>query len=233
MSGRLRVVVAEDHAVVRQGVCALLSALPDIEVVAQVGDGLAAIEAAVSTEARVLLLDLMMPGPSGFDVIRQLARQAPRCRVLVLSMHDRAAYVAEALRSGAAGYVLKASDSTSLLQGIRAIADGGCYLSPSISDGDLELYCQDSSEGDFDPYDTLTERERQVMAMVAQGRTNPAIATYLSISPRTVEIHRGNLMRKLGIKNQSELIRYALKKGVIALDSQPKLPPPRRSRESG
>ena len=230
MSPPLRIVLAEDHALVRQGMCALLSAQPDIEVVGEVSIGSDVLDIVRRKHPDVLVLDLMMPGSSGFDTIRRVTQKVPGCRVLVLSMHASAAYAAEALRCGASGYVLKASDASSLLRGIREVAAGRRYLSPLLSQEELDRYAQVDEQPGLDPFDTLTDRERQVMAMVAQGMTSGAIAELLLISPRTVELHRANLLRKLGVKNHSALVLYALKKGMIPLDANAEVIKPPRPR---
>jgi DNA-binding NarL/FixJ family response regulator len=161
--------------------------------------------------------------------MRRVTQKVPRCRILVLSMHASPAYAAEALRCGAAGYALKAADAESLLRGIRDVAAGRRYLSPLLSEAELDRYAQNDEAPGLDPYDTLTERERQVMAMVAQGMTSAAIAKLLLISPRTVELHRANLLRKLGVKSHSALVLYALKKGMIQLDANQEVVKPPRS----
>jgi len=218
MNKLIRVVVADDHTVVRQGLCALLSAQSDLTVVGQTGEGLEVVDLVAKHKPDVLVLDLMLPNVSGFDIARQVAKLHPRCRVLILSMHATKAYVAEALRCGAAGYALKASDATEILRAIQEIAAGRRYLPPSMSEADLEPY-ETRDSGEFDPYDTLTGRERQVLKMVAEGLTNAAVADKLSISPRTVEIHRANAMRKLDLQNHAALVRYAVKRGLISVEN--------------
>lgn len=218
MNKQMKVVVADDHTVVRQGLCALLAAQADLTVVGQTGEGLEVVELVNKTKPDVLVLDLMLPNVSGFDIARQVTKLHPRCRVLILSMHATKAYIAEALRCGAAGYALKASDATELLHAINEIGAGRRYLPPSVTDKDLEQY-EHRDSGDFDAYDTLTGRERQVLKMVAEGMTNAEVAEKLSISPRTVEIHRANAMRKLDLANHAALVRYAVKRGLISVEN--------------
>lgn len=218
MNKQIRVVVADDHTVVRQGLCALLGTQPSIEVVGQTGEGLAVADLVNRTKPDVLLLDLMLPNVSGFDITRQVLKLHPKCRVLILSMHATKAYIAEALRSGAAGYALKASDTGEILHAIEEVAAGKRYLPSSISDKDLEPYASRET-GEFDSYETLTNRERQVLKMVAEGLTNALVAEKLQISPRTVEIHRANAMRKLDLANHAALVRYAVKRGLISVEA--------------
>jgi DNA-binding NarL/FixJ family response regulator len=214
---KITIVLADDHHVVRQGLKAMLSGEPDFEVIGEAGDGLEAVRVVERVTPRVLVLDLMMPLLSGLEVARQVTQRS-KTRVVILSMHASDAYISEALKNGASGYVLKDSQSSELVQAIREVAAGRGYLSPPLSQRAVELYGRKLSEAP-DPYDTLTTREREVLHLAAEGYTNPEISERLFISTRTTETHRANLMRKLKLDSQSELIRYAVKRGIISLDS--------------
>jgi DNA-binding NarL/FixJ family response regulator len=215
---RTTIVLADDHPVVRQGLRALLEAEPDFLVVGDAGDGVIAAQQVERLKPDVLLVDVMMPGLSGLEVARQVMQRSPHTRVIVFSMHANEAYVLEALRNGAAGYVLKDSSTTELLQAVRTVACGRRYLSPPLSERAIEAYAQKAAPAPRDIYETLTTREREVLYMAAEGYSSSEIAARLAISPRTAETHRTHLMRKLGLHTQTDLIRYALRRGVIPLE---------------
>jgi DNA-binding NarL/FixJ family response regulator len=168
----------------------------------------------------VLVLDLMLPDLNGLEVARQVRRRAPQTRVVILSMHSNEAYVVEALRAGALGYTLKKSSSAELVHAIREAIAGRRYLSPSLSDLLIDAYIRQVEDEALDPYHTLTAREREVLHLAATGHTNSEIAARLSISPRTVERHRANMMRKLGLHSQTDLIRYALQRGILPPEAE-------------
>lgn len=212
---RTTIVLADDHQIVRQGLRALLEAEPDFSIVGEAGDGLEAVRLVERLTPHVLVLDLMMPGLSGLEVTRDVCRRLPKTRVVILSMHASEGHVLEALRNGAGGYVLKNASATDLVQAVRTVAAGRRYLSPPLSDTLIEAYRQKAQSTPLDPYETLTTRERQVLHLAAEGRPNPDIATRLFVSPRTVETHRANLMRKLGLRSQTDLVRYALRRGIV------------------
>lgn len=211
----IRILVAEDHTVVREGLCTLLKAQPDFHVVGEVEDGLQVITTVESLRPDVLVLDLMLPGLNGLEVARQVRRRSPQTRVVILSMHSTEAYVVEALRAGALGYILKKSSSAELVHAIREATAGQRYLSPSLSNLLIDAYIRKVEHETLEPYDTLTAREREVLHLVAAGHTNSEIAARLSISPRTAERHRANMMRKLNLHNHTDLIRYALQRGIL------------------
>lgn len=213
------IVLADDHKVVRQGLRALLEAESDFRVVGETGDGLEAVQLVERLKPDVLVLDLMMPGLSGLEVTRQVGRLSPQTRVVVLSMHASQAYVLEALRNGAAGYVLKESSTEDLVRALREVTAGRRYLSAPLSERAIEAYVELSQEATLDPYETLTNREREVLHLVAEGHTNVEIAARLSISPRTAETHRANLMRKLDLHTQTDVIRFALRRGIIPMEN--------------
>lgn len=212
------IVLADDHRVVREGLRALLAAEPDFSVVAEAADGLDTVNLVGRLKPNVLVVDLMMPGLSGLEVTRQVRQRLPRTHIVILSMYANEAYVLEALRNGAAAYVLKDSSAADLVHAVREVVAGRRYLSPPLSERAIETYAEKAKSTSLDPYETLTTRERQVLHLAAEGHTNTEIGDRLSISPRTVETHRANLMRKLGLDTQTDLIRYALQRGIIPLD---------------
>ena len=180
-------------------------------------DGAAAVELMRQrTDISLLLLDLMMPHLNGLEVLRQVTKRVPRTRVIILSMHAEEAYVLEALKGGAQGYVLKDANADELLHALREVVAGRRYLSPPLSDRAVAYYVEKAQETPLDPYETLTTREREVLALAAEGHSSADIAARLSISPRTAETHRAHLMQKLDLHNQTEVIRYALQRGVIS-----------------
>jgi two-component system response regulator NreC len=214
----VRILLADDHSVVRVGIRNLLEAEPGFTVVGEIADALQVIPQVEALHPDVLVLDLIMPGLNGLEITRRLAQSAPQTRIIVMSMHANEAYVIEALRNGAAGYVLKGSEAGELVQGIHAVLAGHRYLSPPLSEQAIEMYIEKAAGAPLDPYDTLSTREREVLHLAAEGHTSPEIATRLYISARTVETHRGNLMRKLGLRTQTDLVRYALRRGILPLE---------------
>lgn len=216
----VKVMLADDHPVVRQGLRWMLESSPEFEVIAETGDGFETVQLVERKKPDVLIVDLMMPSLNGLEVTRQVVNRHPGIKVIILSMHQDDEYVLQALRSGAMGYVLKDSGPEELAQAIRDVNQGMRYLSRKLSTRLIEsMVSKSSDEKPGDVYDLLTDRERQVMQLVVEGNTSTEIAQRLSISPRTAEAHRANLMRKLGVSSQNELIRYAIKKGLLSLDS--------------
>jgi len=216
----ITLLVADDHQIVRQGLCALLRTEPDFRVAGEAADGIETLRLVEQLRPNVLVLDLMMPGLGGLDTARQTVRLAPRTRIVVLSMHSNEAYVVASLRAGAVAYVLKESGADELIRAVREAAAGRRFISPTISPDALEVYMRKADKPSCDPYETLTVREREVFHLTAEGQSGVAVAERLFISPRTVESHRANLMRKLGLRNQKELIRYAAQR-VTATASAP------------
>jgi two-component system response regulator NreC len=214
----IKIALADDHHIVRQGLRALLEAEPDFTVVGEAGDGLEGLELAERLSPDVLVVDLMMPGLNGLDVTRQLSKSRPRTRIVVLSMYSNEAYVLEAFTNGASAYVLKDSRPSDLLQAVREVAAGRQYLSPPLSDTAIESYKEKALAARLERHETLTIREREVLHLAAEGHTSTQIAARLGISSRTAEAHRSNLMHKLGLHTQADLIRYALRKGIILMD---------------
>ncbi len=218
----LTLVVADDHRVVRQGLCALLRTEPDFTLVGEAADGIETIRLVERLRPAVLVVDLMMPGLGGLEVVRQTARLSPRTRTVVLSMHSNEAYVVEALRAGAAGYVLKDSGADELIRAVREAAAGRRYLSPChLPVRALQAYMRKAKEPTHDLYEALTAREREVFQLTAEGNSGVDVAERLFISPRTVETHRANVLRKLGLRNHKELIRYAATRGMLPGDGPP------------
>lgn len=209
------IVLADDHHVVRQGLRGLLEAEPDFSIAGEAADGLQAVDLVDRVKPDVLVIDVMMPGLSGLEVTRQVRQRSPRTHIVILSMYSNEAYVLEALRNGAAAYVLKDSSAADLVHAVREVVAGRRYLSPPLSERAIETYAEKAKSTSLDPHETLTTRERQVLHLAAEGYTNTEIGDRLSISPRTVETHRANLMRKLGLQSQTNLIRYALQRGII------------------
>jgi DNA-binding NarL/FixJ family response regulator len=164
---------------------------------------------------KVLVLDLMLPGLGGLEVMRILRGRAPRTRIVVLSMHNATPFIAQALQNGAIGYVLKGSPEDEIVLAVREAAVGRRFLSPPITEDALNAYLEQSKSGTFDPHETLTRREREVLQMAAEGKTAPEIAATLNISPRTAESHRASIMKKLGLQNQTDLIRHAIRRGLL------------------
>jgi DNA-binding NarL/FixJ family response regulator len=212
------ILLADDHHIVRQGLRALLESDPHFRLVGEAGDGIEAVRMSERLKPDVLITDVMMPGLNGLEVTRQVTKALPKTRVIILSMYTNDAYVLEALKNGASGYVLKDSQAADLIQAVREVAAGRRYLSPPLSERALDLYAKKIEDTPEDPYEMLTTREREVLQMVAEGRTSTEIAERLFISPRTAEGHRANVMRKLGLQNQADLIRFALKRGILPLD---------------
>lgn len=212
----IKIALAEDHLIVRQGLLALLAMEPDFSVVGEASDGLEVVPLVERLQPDVLVLDLMLPGMNGLDITRQVVRRSPQTQVVILSMHANEVYVLEALRTGAKGYVLKGSGIEDLMNAVHEVAEGRVYLSPPLSERAIAAYIENADAALSAEYESLTDRERQVLHLAAEGQNNRRIATRLSISPRTAETHRTNLMRKLNLHTQAELITYAIGRGIVA-----------------
>jgi DNA-binding NarL/FixJ family response regulator len=212
------IVLADDHLLVREGLRALLEVEHDLKVVGEAGDGIEAVSHVEHLNPKILILDLMMPGLNGLDVLKQIKRRSPDTKVVILSMYANEGYVLEALSSGASAYVLKDSSSADLVLAVREAAAGRKYLSPPLSARAIEAYQEKAKAATLDRYETLTSREREVLHLAAEGRTNTEIAGRLGISSRTAETHRSNLMHKLDLHTQADLIRFALRRGIIPMD---------------
>ena len=212
------IVLADDHHIVRQGLRALLEGESDLTVVGEAGDGLETVQSVEELNPKVLVLDLMMPGLNGLDVLKQIKKRVPQTQIVILSMYSNEAYVLEALSNGASAYVLKDSHSNELIQAVREAAAGRRYLSPPLSARAIEVYQEKAKAATIDKYETLTTREREVLHLAAEGHTNNEIAARLGISSRTAETHRSNLMHKLDLHTQADLIRFALRRGLIPME---------------
>lgn len=208
-------VLADDHNIVRQGLRTLLEGQPDIRVVGEAADGPEAAQLVERLQPNVLLVDIMMGGMNGIEVARYVKKLSPKTAVVVLSMHADEGYVMEALRAGAKAYVLKDSIADDLLHAMREAVLGRRYLSPPLSEFVIEGYLQKQESTALKPHERLTVREREVLHMLAQGLGNAEIAMRLSVSRRTVEVHRANVMHKLGLHNQVQLLRYAIQAGIV------------------
>src|SRR5580698_5108116 len=208
---RIRILLADDHAVVRQGFRMLLSAHEDLEIVGEAGNGREAVELAARLRPDVVVMDVTMPELNGIEATRRLTADNPHVRVVALSMHKDSVYVREILRAGARGYLLKDSISSDLLAAVRAVARGEGYLSPGVSDAVLDDYRRHVT----DPIDLLTSREREVLQMIAEGKTNKDIANILNLSVYTVDAHRGHIMEKLNLHSGNELVRFAVRYGLV------------------
>lgn len=215
-------VLADDHQLVREGIRMLLESQPGFSVIGETSDGLQVADLVARLKPDVLVVDLVMPGLGGLDVAREVARRTPRTRIVILSMHSSDAFVVQALRSGASAYVLKDLSGADLVQAIRQVLAGRRYLSPPLSENAIEAYVKRAEGAEVDIYDTLTSREREVLHLAAEGLSNPAIGERLGISPRTAETHRTHVMQKLGLRTRTDLILYAIKRGLIA--AQPARP---------
>jgi two-component system response regulator NreC len=213
-----RILLADDHRVVLEGLRLLLASIEGLDVVGEAQDGKEAIAMVEDLQPDVLIMDLMMPNLGGLEATRQIEQRFPSVKIIILSMHDNDAYIMRAFDYGAEGYVLKDASSEELISSIQVVMHGERYLSPVFANRLNRVNYQNGSESD-DLYQTLTPREREVFKLVAEGHSSTAIAELLSISSRTVETHRSNFMKKLGLKSQTDLVRVAIKQGVISLDN--------------
>jgi len=216
MSTRVRVMIADDHPLVRSGLRGLLERDGEFQVIAEAADGFEAIDLAVLHKPDVILLDVGMPRLSGPDAAQSISQKLPAVRIVMLSMHSDEAYVLRALKAGARGYLLKASPEADVIAAIRAVAAGNAYFSPSITKLLVEEYVVEARRrGVEDSYDLLSIREKEILQLLASGKTNPEIAELLYISVATVQTHRNNILEKLHLHNLAEIILYAVRKGLI------------------
>jgi DNA-binding NarL/FixJ family response regulator len=213
------IVLADDHHLVREGLRVLLETEPGFEVVGEAADGLSAVQMVERLHPDVVIADLMMPDLNGLEVARHVSQYASGTHIIILSMHANEAYVLEALRNGVGAYVLKDSRANDLVHAVYEVLAGRRYLSPPLSERAIASYVEKAQTAELDPYETLTTREREVLHLAAQGYSASEMASRLFLSPRTVETHRANLMRKLDLHTQTDLIRYALRRGIIPLDT--------------
>jgi len=213
----IKVFLADDHNVVRQALAEMVAREPDFEVVGQCADGLTVVDAVLAAAPDVLVLDISMPGLNGLDVCREVTRKMDHVGVLILSMHDDEEFVARALENGASGYLMKEADNEQLLDAIHAVGRAELYLAPGISRTALQRI----GRRDADPYERLTTREREVLQLIAEGKTNRHIAKALGLAVKTIDTHRTRLMNKLDIHNQTNLVKYALRRGIVPLELPP------------
>jgi DNA-binding NarL/FixJ family response regulator len=213
---KLRILIGDDHTLMRQGLRKILEDRPGWEIVAEAGDGRAAVRETLALNPDVVVLDIGMPLLNGIEATAQITRKLPSTGVLILSMHADEAYVVQAVRAGARGYLLKDSAAADLIGAIAAVAAGKSFFSPPIAKVVLDDYARRLAEKGQDRYDSLSPREREIFQLVAEGRSTKVIADLLSVSPTTVETHRAHILQKLDIHNTAELVLYAVRRGVIA-----------------
>jgi two-component system response regulator NreC len=213
---KIRILLADDHTLVRKGIRKILEEQPQWQVVAEVGDGREAVRQALQLEPDLAVLDIGMPLLNGIEATRQIVQRLPDTHVLILSMHVDEAYITQAAHAGAKGYLLKDSADVDLLRAVTVVSQGKSFFSPAVASVMLNDYVRHLNEkGIADRYGSLSEREREVFQLIAEGNTSRAIADRLFISPSTVETHRAHLMEKLDVHNTAELVLYAVRKGVI------------------
>ena len=211
-SKKIRILLADDHSVVRRGFAMILTAQPEMEVVGEARNGREAVERAERLQPDLVVMDVSMPELNGIEGTRRITELCPRTRILALSMHRDAVYVREILRAGARGYLVKDADDDALLDAVRAVANGEGYLSPAVADAVLDDYRRHVTN----PIDLLTSREREVLQLIAEGKTNKEIAGILNLSVYTVEAHRGRIMEKLNLHSTGDLVRFAVRNGLIS-----------------
>jgi two-component system response regulator NreC len=213
---KMRILLADDHTILRAGLKMMLNAQPDMEVVGEAQDGRQAIQEAQRLQPDVVLMDITMPDMNGIEATRQIKRNLPAARILILTMHEHDEYVFQALRAGASGYMLKEAADTDLISALHIIQSGQFYLSPAAQSVMVGDYLQRVRTGEEkDSYSSLTEREREILKLVAEGYTNNQIAERLVISPKTVDTHRTHIMDKLNLHSRAELVKYAMRRGLL------------------
>ena len=215
----LRILLVDDHTILRTGLRAFLALESDLQIVAEAANGLTALNAVKKHQPDVVLLDLGIPGINGLEVTYQITQRFPRTHVVILSMYSKEGYIVEAFRNGAMGYVLKGSEPKELIQAIQHAAQGKRYLGAPLCEDDIRKYLETTKGATLDPFETLTIRERQIFQLTVEGLSSTEIGSQLCISSRTVEVHRAKFMKKLGLGNQAELIRYALRRGLILIEN--------------
>jgi DNA-binding NarL/FixJ family response regulator len=215
--GKLRILISDDHTLMRQGLRKILEEQPEWQVIAEAGDGRQAVKETLALQPDVAILDIGMPLLNGIEATRQIVRRLPGIGVLILSMHADEAYITQSLKAGARGYLLKDSADTDLIRAVGAVASGKSFFSPAVASVMLDDYVRHlSDKGLVDRYESLSEREREIFQLVAEGHSNKEIADLLSVSPATVETHRAHILQKLDVHNTAELVLYAVRKGVIS-----------------
>jgi DNA-binding NarL/FixJ family response regulator len=216
---KTRILIADDHAIVRDGVKALLSLADDLEVVGEAAGGQEAIDLAVQLEPDLILMDIAMPGLGGLEATLEVRKRVPRARIIVLSQYGEPEYVRRFLKAGVSGYVLKKAAGAELISAIRAVLRGGLVLDPAVARDAVAEAGAPAAADAPDEYETLTDREKQVLKLVAEGRSNKEVAALLNISVKTAMSHREHIMLKLHLHNRTELIRFALRHGVIRAEA--------------
>src|SRR4051812_21233722 len=212
---KTKILLADDHTIVRSGLKLLLDAQPDLEVVAEASDGAEAVELALGDDIDLAILDVAMPRMTGLQAAQELSRRRPELRILMLTMHDNEQYFFEALKAGASGYVLKAAPNRDLVEACRAAMRGEPFLYPAAVTALIRDYLDRASRGEATPEDPLTPRELEVVKLIAEGHTSEEIADQLVISKKTVDRHRANILEKLGMRTRVELTRYAIRRGLV------------------
>ncbi|HEY7172106.1 MAG TPA: response regulator transcription factor [Vicinamibacterales bacterium] len=214
---RLRILLADDHTLVRQGLSKILEEQPEWSVVAQASDGREAVKQTLQLKPDVAIFDIGMPLLNGIEATRQVTRRLPDLHVLILSMHAEEAYITQALQAGAQGYLLKDSADIELIKAVTAVSAGKSFFSPAVARVMLDDYVRHlAGKGIVDRYEALSEREREIFQLIAEGHSNKEIAELLSVSPATVETHRAHILQKLDVHNTAELVLYAVRRGVIS-----------------
>lgn len=214
----IRIILADDHAIVRHGLSRSFQQEEDLEVIAQAKDGRSTLQLAKELSPDVVVMDISMPDLNGIEATRQITRESPQVKVIALSMHSGRKYVTEMFKAGASGYLLKNCDFEELADAVRIVAEGKTYISPFISDVVVQNYVNGSVETEDSAFSVLTRREREVLQLLAEGKTTKQAALRLYISPKTVEAHRLNIMHKLNIDNIAELTKYAIQEGLTLLE---------------
>jgi DNA-binding NarL/FixJ family response regulator len=212
------VLVAEDHTIVRKGICSLIDGKADIQVVGEAEDGREAIEKAEALTPDVVLMDITMPHLNGLEATRQIKKRCPQVKILALTMYTNEEYILQIIQAGASGYVIKQAAPAELISAIHAVYRGDTFLSPSVSKVIIDEYMKHRASSTSARYDELTDREREVLQLLAEGHSNRSIAEELNISIKTVGVHRTSIMKKLKCQSVSDLVKYALRKGIISLN---------------
>ncbi len=211
-----RILLADDHGIVRQGLRAVLAREPSLEVIGESSDGREAVRLAEALQPNIVIMDISMPQLNGLEAAKQIVKASPRTHIIILSMHSDETYLIRALQAGVKGYLLKESAEEDLIRAVRMVAQGKTFFSPAVTNALLADYMRDMQQRNLrDSYDLLTERERELLQLLAEGKSNKEAATVLDVSTNTVETHRTNLMQKLGLHNTAEIVLYAVRKKII------------------